>query len=250
MATLLVLGSKPDPALPDRSCFDDLACANASGRSAAAHALPSPRYTVMSAILTSGHTAANDLAVQALAGLRTETLYFYPRPKRAHGALGGLMHAIKNRRMQPRSFQRRLHAVGYTYEQFAAPGLDHYLDLVHRLCDHDRDVVAATARKLPSTGMVALALGIADQRYARYIVSGFSFEITHAYAANPVIAQQGTAASKHADTDITVLAALSRSHGNLFTTERVVHERTGVPMLEDEVDERHGSNREAAGAAG
>lgn len=250
MATLLVLGSKPDPALPDRSCFDDLACANASGRSAATHALPSPRYTVMSAILTSGHTAANDLAVQALSGLRTKTLYFYPRPKRASGVLGGLIHAIKNRRMQPGYFRRRLRTIGYVYEQFAAPGLDHYLDLVHRLCGHDEEVVAATARKLPSTGMVALALGIADQRYARYIVTGFSFEITHAYAANPVIEEQGTTNSKHTETDIAVLAALSRHHRGLFTTERVVHERAGVPMFEDQVDEHQGSNREVAGAAG
>ena len=32
MTTLLILGSKPDPALPPRSAYQDVACANASGK--------------------------------------------------------------------------------------------------------------------------------------------------------------------------------------------------------------------------
>ena len=35
MKTLVILGSKPLPVLPARGDFDDLACANASGYSAA-----------------------------------------------------------------------------------------------------------------------------------------------------------------------------------------------------------------------
>ena len=82
MATLLILGSKPDPVLPPSDAFDALACANASGRSAARHGLPTPLFTVISAILTSGKQAPNRLALEALAGLHTGTLYFYPRPAR------------------------------------------------------------------------------------------------------------------------------------------------------------------------
>jgi hypothetical protein len=72
--------------VPPRSSFDDLACANASGRSAARLGLPAPRYTVMSAILTSGRSPANDLALGALQELRTEILHFYPRPPRPRPA--------------------------------------------------------------------------------------------------------------------------------------------------------------------
>jgi hypothetical protein len=54
MTTLLILGSKADPALPPRAAWDELACANASGFSAARHGLPTPAYTVMTAVLTSG----------------------------------------------------------------------------------------------------------------------------------------------------------------------------------------------------
>ncbi|MEZ5860807.1 MAG: hypothetical protein R3D28_17830 [Geminicoccaceae bacterium] len=71
MSTLLILGSKPEPALPPPGLIDAVACANASGRSAVQHGLPDPVLTVMSAVLTSGHKAANDLALEALRGLRT-----------------------------------------------------------------------------------------------------------------------------------------------------------------------------------
>ena len=67
MTTLLILGSKADPALPPRAAYDDLACANASGFSAARHGLPTPAYTVMTAVLTSGK-AEDDHSLQALRG--------------------------------------------------------------------------------------------------------------------------------------------------------------------------------------
>src|ERR687892_512780 len=116
MATLLILGSKPEPALPPIGSFDALACANASGRSAA-------------------------------------------------------------------------------------------------------------------TGIMALAIGLANPRYHSVIVSGFSFEITHAYAHNPLIDRLGTTRSKHADTDVMVLRCLVNRHGNISTTEPIVNERAGVPPI-------------------
>jgi hypothetical protein len=87
--------------------------------------------------------------------------------------------------------------------------------------------------KQPSSGMLALALGMAEHAYDRFILSGFSFEITHAYADNPLIAERGSTASQHADTDIALLRHLSKKFGNIYTTEPVVSERTGVPLLTD-----------------
>ena len=52
MTTLLILGAKPDPVLPPASAWDDLACANASGFSAAQRGLPDPVFTVITAMLT------------------------------------------------------------------------------------------------------------------------------------------------------------------------------------------------------
>ena len=80
MATLLLLGSKPEPVLPPRNSWQALACANASGRSARNLDLPNPDFTVISAIVTSRKKPANDLAVANLTGLRTGDLYFLPRP--------------------------------------------------------------------------------------------------------------------------------------------------------------------------
>jgi hypothetical protein len=232
VTSLLLLGSKPDPALPPRSSYDELACANASGRSAARLGLIDPTFTVMTTALTSGHKPANDLALDALRGLRTETLYLYPRPP-SHGfLLKQLVREIRRIKVKPWYFQRRLRRLGYRFDELQTPPRQWYYDLVLGLCDRDPAIAAQIAAKQPSTGMIALAIGLADPRYHSVIMSGFSFEITHAYAHNPLIDRLGTTRSKHADTDVMVLRCLVARHGNIYTTEPVVHERAGVPLLE------------------
>ncbi len=77
MAVLLVLGSKPDPVMPPPGAYAKLACANASGRSAHGLGLPEPEFTVMSSVLTSGKNDSNRLALEALSGLGTRTLYYF-----------------------------------------------------------------------------------------------------------------------------------------------------------------------------
>ncbi len=232
MTTLLVLGSKPDPIIPAAEEFDGVACANGSGHSAHRHGLPTPRFTVMSAILTSGGRPANRLALEAMRGLRTGTLYLYPRP-RLGGSLGRRLHGHLTRyRIMPWYVRRRLKALDYRYEDFRGPGLRYYLDLLRTVCNADPEIMRVVESKRPSTGIIALALGLGEYRYARCILAGFSFEITHAYAHNPRIAERGTA-SRHADTDIAVLSHLARRTGAIFTTEPAVHERAAVPLLRE-----------------
>ena len=233
MATLLILGSKPDPVLPPNDGFDALACANASGRSAVRYGLPAPAFTVMSAILTSGKQAPNRLALEALAGLRTETLYFYPRPVRGRGRLARGFNALRSFRTSPLYFRSRLRALPYMFDRFENPGLARYHAMLAELCDHEPALVAQMRAKQPSSGMLALAVGLAWRDFARFILSGFSFEITHAYAENPLIAARGSASSKHADTDIALLRHLSNKFGNIYTTEPAVNRRAGVPLLRD-----------------
>jgi hypothetical protein len=233
MATLLVLGSKPEPVLPPHEGFDALACANASGRSAARHDLPMPTFTVMSAILTSGKQAPNRLALTALRGLGTGTLYFYPRPARGRNVARRLLEQLRSFRVGSFHFKRQLKALSYRFDRFADPGLAYYQAMLADLCDRDPALLARMRAKQPSSGMLALALGMAEHAYDRFILSGFSFEITHAYADNPLIAERGSTASQHADTDIALLRHLSKKFGNIYTTEPVVSERTGVPLLTD-----------------
>ena len=78
---------------------------------------------------------------------------------------------------------------------------------------------------------MTLAIGLSSHQYNRYIISGFSFQLTHAYAHNPEIDQRGTSLSGHANTDITLIRYLSEKYKNIFTTERIVSERTSIPML-------------------
>jgi hypothetical protein len=233
MRSLLVLGSKPDPVLPPRGSFDALACANASGRSAAPYGMPAPLFTVISAIVTSGKQAPNRLALEALAGLSTGTLYFYPRPARGGGRLERGLHAVRSFRTSAPYIRRRLRALPYRFERFENPGLERYHAMLAGLCDHDPELVAQMRAKQPSSGMLALAIGIAWHDFARYTLSGFSFEITHAYAANPLIGERGSAGSKHADTDIALLRHLSKKLQNIYTTEPAVNQRAGIPLLQD-----------------
>ena len=232
MATLLVLGSKPAPALPPPGTFDALACANGSGRSAAAEGLADPVFTVMSTVLTSGHKPANDLALEAIRGLRTETLYLYPRPEATGHPLKRLVRAIKRYNVQPWYFKRRLAALDYRYDSIVAWPRQAFHELALGLCGDDPAIAGIIAKKQPSTGITALVIGMTDPRFDRFIMSGFSFEITHAYAHNPLIDQLGTTRSKHLETDVAVLRRLAELHGGVFTTERAVHEAAGVPLLE------------------
>jgi hypothetical protein len=232
MSTLLILGSKPNPALPPKGAIDAVACANASGRSALAHGLPEPVFTVMSTVLTSGHKPANDLALEALRGLGTATLYLYPRPESEGHLLKRLVREIKRYNVKPWYFKRRLRQLGYRFAEAHAWHRDRFHDLVSGLCGDDPEVAALIVRKQPSTGVMATAIGLADPRFDRVIMAGFSFEITHAYAHNPLINKLGSTRSKHTDTDIGILRQLAARHPHLVTTERTVHERAGLPLLD------------------
>lgn len=231
MATLLVLGSKPDPVLPPPVDFDALACANASGRSAARHALPAPLFTVISAIVTSGKQPPNRLALEALIGLRTQILYFYPRPSRGRGPLRRALHELQSFKMSRWWFRHSLRSLPYAFERFEDPGLPRYHTMLADLCADQPGLIAQLRAKQPSSGMLALAIGLAWHGFERCILSGFSFEITHAYADNPLIRERGSAASRHAETDVALLRHLCKRFGNIYTTEPVVSERAGVPLL-------------------
>jgi hypothetical protein len=222
--------------LPLPGEYDAVACANASGASAARQGLPDPTYTVMSAILSSGKDPSNRLALQALAGLRTGTVYLVPRPVRGATALGRRLRAVRQFRMSRPYFEWQIRRSGFHYDRLVAPSRRFFRDLYAELCGQDRDFVELLDRKMPSMGSAALALGLAEHKYRRFILSGFSFEITHAYADNPDIARRGTIASKHADTDIAFLRRVAQRFGNIWTSEPTVAARAGVPLLRPQAD--------------
>ena len=229
MATLLILGSKPDPVLPPLGAIDAVACANGSGFSAACHGLPTPGFTVMSAILAV--TASGQQTLEALRGLETDTLYFLPRPARGGGVRKRVARAVQDLRARPLALKARLRRAEYRYRRFVVrKPLENRLLLDH-FCGHDAEVMARTRAKHPSTGVMTLLIGMSSGDYDHFVLSGFSFELTHAYGDNPEIDQRGTLASRHADTDIAVLRAVVARCGRLYTTEPRVHEAAGVPLL-------------------
>lgn len=232
MAVLLVLGSKPEPRLPPNDAYDAVACANASGRLARALGLPDPIFTVISSVLGSRKNPSSGAAVKALAGLSTQTLYYCPRQMYRHNLLKRLFNLRELRDCAPGPFRRTLRASGYRFETMVVRPLTSYIRLVETVSGDDPEIARELAAKHPSTGVLAAVIGLAEAGFERVILSGFSFEITHAYADNPAIARRGTAISRHADADIAVLRNISARTGRLLTTEAVVHERTGIPLIE------------------
>lgn len=244
MPTLLVLGSKPDPCLPPRAEIDAIACANASGWSARAAGLPVPRFTVVSAVLgagtareDSGKRQANRLALAHMAGLQSDAVWYLPRPP-AEGALPRrLLRAARRWRMSGWHVRWTLRRAGYGFGHFRAPPYSHYTELLLRESGHDPEVQAVLAEKQPSTGVFATLLGLADPAWERVVLAGVSFELTHAYTENPAIADLGTTRSKHAEIDQAVLRALGRAHaGRLVSSEPVVAETCGLPLIAETVD--------------
>jgi hypothetical protein len=230
MNTLLILGSKPEPVLPPRPSYESIACANASGFSAAKYGLSTPDYTVMSAILTSGIQSGKQ-SLRALSGLKTDILYFFPRPIKQGNFVKEVIHYLQTIKMSSFYLKYKLKSISYEYNQFINKSHAYYDKLVKQLCDDDLQIVQQLEKKQSSTGVIALAIGIAQGRYDRYILSGFSFELTHAYAKNPEIDKRRTKISKHVDTDVAIMSYLSKKYENIYTTEVSVSERTGVPML-------------------
>jgi hypothetical protein len=230
MPSLLVLGSKPAPALPPAGRFDAVACANASGYSADRHGLPVPVLTAISAVLTSG-IGSGKQSLEALRGLHTEALYRVPqleRPRRFWKKIKTLPITIKT---SPLYFRFRLWQADYRWHTFVDRDARFYLQLIGALCRDDPQIMTLVAKKKPSTGLITLMLGMSLGVYDRFIMSGFSFELTHAYADNPEIRDRGTTLSRHTPTDLRVLRRLVDLHGNIFTTEPAANEHGGVPFL-------------------
>jgi hypothetical protein len=229
-SSLLVLGAKPDPILPPPGSFDAVACANASGHSAAKLGLPRPVFTVMTSLLTDGSPAGR-MRLESLRGLETGTVHFYPRRVKGRTAPERLLFRLRVWRTTPLVLRRALARAGFRYHRFVVRSTEEYRRLFLSLCGEDPSVATQLDRKQASSGLLAVALALAEPGVERVIVSGFSFELTQAAGADPNIARRGTTASQHKDTDVLVLRALAARHPGLVTTEPVVHGAAGVPLL-------------------
>ena len=62
-----------------------------------------------------------------------------------------------------------------------------YDGLLLQLAGGEAQVAELIARKRPSTGLVALALGLTEAGFSHAILAGFDFTLAHAYGHNPLI---------------------------------------------------------------
>jgi hypothetical protein len=229
-SSLLVLGAKPDPILPPPGAFEAVACANASGYSAARLGLPRPAFTVMTSLLTDGSPAGR-MRLESLRGLGTGTVHFYPRRVKGRTALARALFRLCSWRTTSPVLRRALARTGFRHDRFVVRSTEEYRRLFLSLCGDDPAVAEQLDRKQASSGLLAVAVALAEPGIERVIVSGFSFELTQAAGDDPNIARRGTTASQHKDTDVLLLRALTARHPGLVTTEPIVHEAAGVPLL-------------------
>ena len=230
MSTMLVLGSKPAPTLPPTVSFDQLACANGSGISAARLGLPSPTLTVMSATLSSGIQSGRQ-TLNAMRGLSTDELHFFPRPPKATRLYKSVTRPLIALRARPATLKRQLRAVDYHYQRFIDHNYDFYQQMLDKYCGDSTEVHQQLRAKQPSTGLMTILLALS--RSTQVIIAGFSFELTHAYDRNPDITARGSKVSRHANTDITILKCLNAAFPGLRTSEPVVARHTGIPIYTD-----------------
>ncbi len=226
---ILILGSKPHPCLPPQAAYSALACANASGFSARAHGLRSPLFTVVSAVLGSGN-ASDRHSLAVMQGLAAGRVYFLPRPL-PRQPWRRLRHRIRNWRLQAPWVRHLLHKHGLRFSEFVQRPTESYDGLLLQLAGNRPELVELVRHKRPSTGLVAAAIALAELGFKDAILAGFDFTLSHAYGHNPLIDQRGSALSKHADTDVALLAAIQRERGCLWTSEPAVAARTGIPLL-------------------
>ncbi len=236
MTTLLILGSKPEPAIPPRSEWDDLACANASGHIAAGLGLPDPVFTAVTALLVSGCESGRQ-SMRAMQGLHTGALFFLRSSSRKTSLrqpnpLKFLRALPKAFRVSPLYFKWAMSRAGYRWERFVDVEVPEFIEATVAGLPSAGELIHQATHKRPSTGLTALLIGLSLNRYDRFILSGFSFELTHAYAHNPEIDRRGTKQSAHAPTDVLFLQRLAAALGNLYTTEETVHRAAGLPLLE------------------
>lgn len=229
MSRILVLGSKPDPKLPEAGSFDRVFCANASPQSAARLGLPMPDLTVMTALLTDGSDAGRN-RIKALMGLRTRRLFYYPRPEKHGSLMARLRSKARNWRMRPWVLRRALQRVGFTHDEFISGSVDDIRRTILRLCGEDPEIARQLDRKQASSGLVAIALALDEPDLEEVVISGFSFELTQAFGVDPNIEHRGTTVSRHKDTDVLVLARLAPRHP-LRTTESSVHRAADVSLI-------------------
>jgi hypothetical protein len=237
MSTLLILGSKPNPVIPEVCAYADFSCVNGSGFSAAANDLGRPAFTVMTANLTSGKESGAQ-AIRAISGLETKKLYYLARSP-THYRKRSLRRRVKYyrslKRMKPERLLQALDKVGYHYEEFIVYQGEDYFSLVSKMCGQDPEVCACLTKKQPSTGVYALVLGITSGLYDHFILCGFNLGRGHAYTEE-VTEGSSMAPSRHVETDSAVLRALSRIYGDkLVTTEVELSNQTGMPLLETSI---------------
>ncbi len=231
MAILLLLGSKPDPAIPAQPC-DALACVNGSGHSAATYGLGEPDFTVMTANLTSG-SGLGRYTIEAIAGLSTRRLHCLARPPadyRPRNLLRRYRYKKALPQVQPDRLKVALAAVGYCYREFHVVEHAAYYELLGDLFGRDAEVMALLRKKQPSTGIAALILALERGGFDRYVLSGFDFQTSHAYWTGAD--NEAVMPNRHAETDTAVVRALARRLGDrLVTTEPALSAATGLDLV-------------------
>ena len=205
-STILVLGSKPQPALPPPGAYAALACANASGFSARAHGLRPPLFTVVSAVLGSGN-ASDRHSLAAMHGLAAGRVYFLPRPL-PEGGWRRLRHRLRHWRLQAPWVRHLLRRHGLVFDRFEQRPTEAYDGLLLELAGGDREIAELIAAQAALDRAGRPGAGPDRGRLCPRHPGRVRLHAQPRLRPQPADRPARHALSKHADTDIAILAAI------------------------------------------
>jgi hypothetical protein len=125
----------------------------------------------------------------------------------------------------------QLKRVAFRYGEFVYHDAEFYTKLALTLASSDDTLIRQMQAKSPSTGMISLLIGLADGRFDRFVMAGFSLERTQAFAAGSDQLLDGKGPSPHARTDLLLLHRLKESHANIITTEPLLAKLASLPIM-------------------
>lgn len=228
MSTLLLLGSKPNPVIPSKGSYDAVACANASGYSAKNYDLKSPVFTVIAASSLMSSNESAKKARKNLRGLSTNQVFIYPS-KQEFNFLR-LLRKLYRANLKSSYLEIKRHKL-FTYLILKTLGykFKHYSYMSRQKYQSLFDIAPLKLNEYnPSTGIVALMIGVKQFKFDTIIISGFSFETNHIYDEKvdviPVY-------NRHFEFDSLTIKSLYSKGVKIITTEKTVSEICDIPLI-------------------
>lgn len=230
MSNLLVLGSRPNPNIPNHGDFD-VACVNSSGYQAKQLGLKNSKFTIISFGFSGGVSKVANISRGKLYNLQTGDL-IYLKHRLSFISKSWIYSWIKRYFFRYNQIYVRiiLKKLKYSYKRFSILSRkQQYLLPVELLGKNIEEERKHFSQKYPSTGIYAVLWGI-KMGYDKIIISGIGLDNTSGY-----FFQTNKYIRGHIEIDTLILNSLiNKFPGRLFTTEIDLCNKVDISLIGEE----------------